>query len=136
MAGLAVGSVLLFAAACGGSTPSSNGPGGETQAPIQSGAAPTTCNPGTATGGGATIAMEDPHQFNPADVTIKAGESVTWTNNSSKPYTVTFDPGNGPDCGYLPIGQSEWIEFDVPGTYKYFDKITPQYMSGTITVTQ
>jgi len=136
MAGLAVGSVLLFAVACGGSNPASSGPGGQTPIPTPpAGSAPTTCNQGAATGG-ATVSMEDPHEFKPADVTIKAGESVTWTNDSSKPYTVTFEPGNGPDCGYLPIGQSISIEFDNPGTYRYFDKILPQYMNGTVTVTQ
>jgi plastocyanin len=134
LAGLAVGSVLLFAAACGGSTPASGGPGGESQAP-PSGAAPTTCSP-QAAAGGATISIEDPHQFNPADVTITAGQSVTWTNHASKPFTVTFDTGAGPDCGYVPIGTSVSIQFDNPGAYHYFDKILPQYMSGTVTVTQ
>jgi plastocyanin len=128
LAGLAVGSILLFAAACGGTNPDSNGPGDSGGG---QGQLPTACSDQAATGG-AQISMVSPHSLDPADVTINAGESVTWTNNTTSPHTVSFD--GGLDCGYVLIGKSVSVQFDSPGSYHYVDKIVPQYMSGTVTV--
>ena len=129
LAGLAVGSLLLVVAACGGSNPDSAGPGSSDGTP--GGQAPTACSD-QAAADGATVSMTSPHEFDPAEVTIQAGQSVTWTNATTSPHSVTLDTGL--DCGYVLIGKSVSIEFDSPGTYHYVDKILPQYMSGTVTV--
>lgn len=41
--------------------------------------------------------------FDPATVTIKAGESVTWTNNVGFPHNVVFDEDSVPVRAFLPI---------------------------------
>lgn len=135
LAGLAVGFVLLFAAACGGSSGPTQGTqpsGSSAAAPISTGPAADSCSTETVTGAVA-VSMEDPHSFQPADVTVPVGGTVTWTNNSAINHTVTFD--HGPKCGIVLIGKSISVTFNTPGTFHYFDDIFPQYLSGTVTVT-
>lgn len=43
--------------------------------------------------------------FEPATLTVKAGDSVTWVNNKMAPHNVVFDPNNIPD-GSLAKGLS------------------------------
>src|SRR5262245_52389223 len=40
----------------------------------------------------ATVEMTSTHQFNPRDITIRAGDTVTWKNASKDIHTVTADP--------------------------------------------
>ncbi len=39
--------------------------------------------------------------FEPAEVTIKSGETVTWTNNIGFPHNVVFDEDNIPVSGFF-----------------------------------
>jgi plastocyanin len=138
--------VLVFATACGGgggtaATPgqtaaSSTGVGSfaiPTQPPSTAGAAgaPTKCDQAAASGG-AVISMEGTHSLNPADESIKAGDSVTWTNNSQTNHHIKFN--GGPDCGFTLINKSVSVKFDNAGSFSYFCTIHPTFMKGTITV--
>ncbi|DBA75771.1 hypothetical protein WJX77_001617 [Trebouxia sp. C0004] len=68
--------------------------------------------------------------FDPSSVTIKAGESVTWTNNVGFPHNVVFDEDDVPegvDAGSLSHedylnspGQKVSSKFSKPGTYGYY----------------
>lgn len=68
--------------------------------------------------------------FTPAVVRVKAGGTVTWTNNDSAAHTAT---GTGFDTGSLARGQSATVTFDTPGTFDY--RCTPHpAMRGTVIV--
>jgi plastocyanin len=72
--------------------------------------------------------------FSPADVSVRAGDTVEWRNTSLITHTVTDDPkraiapsdaglppGAQPfDSGDIPAGQVYLRTFTVPGTYRYF----------------
>lgn len=69
--------------------------------------------------------------FQPSDLTISAGQGVTWTNNGEFPHTVTFD--GGPDCGRLTGGQTVTVVFREPGRFAFHCDIHAS-MTGAITV--
>lgn len=101
-------------------------------------------------GGGAAVAIED-FSFSPSTLTIKAGTTVTWTNDGPSAHTTTSDTGvwdsgtldapsaSGGYGGGSPGGNYSFT-FNTPGTYSYHCKIHPPslYPSfvASITVTQ
>lgn len=73
--------------------------------------------------------------FSPANITVKKGTKVTWTNKDSAAHTVTETDGQtGPNSGNLASGKSYNFTFDTVGTFKYNCSIHPE-MIGTVTVT-
>lgn len=73
----------------------------------------------------------DNFTFNPQQLTVKAGTTVTWANHDDIPHTVV-DPRvfrSKP----LDSEQSFSFTFTTPGTYKYFCSLHP-HMTGTIVV--
>ena len=71
--------------------------------------------------------------FNPASLSLKVGDSVTWTNKDSASHTVTSDSGSELGSNALSNGQSYSHTFNTPGTYSYHCTIHPM-MTGTISV--
>lgn len=92
-------------------------------------------------------------RFEPAHVTIKTGQTITWNNVSQMPHTATGDPEQNPvakshpDYIQLPAGAEPWGSamlqpgdtyshtFTTPGEYHYI--CIPHVLSGmrgTITV--
>jgi plastocyanin len=130
---LILASLALGLAACGGDDDS--GGGGN------SGGGTTKDQPadsGGGAGGGVSVSLQN-IQFNPSDVTIKAGQTVTFTNDESVPHDVhkSSGPGgdfaSGPDGG-MQQGDTFKLKLDQPGTYKYVCHVHAPGMSGTITV--
>jgi plastocyanin len=126
----------LVIAGCGDDDDDSGGGGGgaaETEQPADEGG-------GSGGGGGAEVGMRN-IQFDPADVTIAAGETVTWTNNEGVPHDVekTSGPGrkfsSGPEGGMME-GDTFEQTFDRPGTYEYVCRVHAPGMAGTIEVTE
>jgi plastocyanin len=86
-------------------------------------------------------------RFEPAQVTVPAGETVTWTNNDTARHSVTADDGSfdsHPACGG--IGGACMIKggtfshtFSQPGTVAYYCRAHGgpggKGMAGTVTVT-
>ena len=73
--------------------------------------------------------------FSPADITVKKGTTVTWTNNDAVEHTVTEDDGQtGPSAPPLSQGQSYTFTFNQAGTFHYHCTIHSE-MTGTVTVT-
>jgi len=70
--------------------------------------------------------------FSPATITVKAGDSVTWTNQDSAGHSATADD-NSFDTGVLPQGQSKSITFSKAGTYTYHCSVHPN-MKATVIV--
>lgn len=74
--------------------------------------------------------------FSPANITVKKGTTVTWTNQDSIAHTVTeSDSQNGPASSDLAKGKSYSFTYSTLGTFKYHCTIHPD-MVGTVTVTQ
>ncbi len=71
--------------------------------------------------------------FNSASISIKAGDSVTWTNKDSAMHTVTSDSGSELGSNSLGNGETYSHTFTAPGTYAYHCKFHPS-MKGTIIV--
>ncbi len=74
--------------------------------------------------------------FTPADITIKKGTMVTWTNNDSLTHTVTKDNADtGPDSSDLTPGAVYRFTYNQVGTFKYHCKFHSD-MVGSVTVTE
>jgi plastocyanin len=72
--------------------------------------------------------------FDPPEITINMGESVTWTNMDIVPHTATSgSPGDG-DFGsvfrsaQLSRGETFTHMFDGPGEFVYFCEVHPGVM--------
>lgn len=71
--------------------------------------------------------------FEPMQLVVPAGATVTWTNHDEEPHTVT-SAGNGfKSSGALDTDDHYSAVFTKPGTYAYYCSIHPQ-MTGTIVV--
>jgi plastocyanin len=91
-----------------------------------------------------TVRMTDTLKYEPREVTITVGETVTWDNSSAVVHTVTADPakaanedhvklpeGGEPfDSGDIPPGAAWRRTFEVPGDYRYF--CIPHEMAGMV----
>ena len=117
--------LALVAAGCGGGGDDNNGGGGS------SGNSTSTPAP-AATGGGASVTMKD-IKFNPSSVTVKAGDTVTWTNDDSVGHDVTGDGFKSGSAGGIQGGQSFKHKFPKAGTFSYVCTFHPG-MRGTIEV--
>jgi len=116
--------LALLATACAAGTGS--------QAPT----APAATSAPAAGGAAQQIIMKN-LKFAPAQVTIKAGTTVTWVNQDGFAHTVTAGARGNPtglfDSGNVDGGKSFSFTFKDPGTYPYNCAIHPG-MDGVITV--
>lgn len=96
--------------------------GGYQQTPAQQGA-PVT---------GVTKMNIQNMTFMSANIQVKVGTTVTWTNQDNVPHSVVFKNGMK-DSGLLSQGQSFSYTFNTPGTYQYYCDVHP-YMVATVTV--
>lgn len=62
--------------------------------------------------------------FSPASLTVKAGTTVTWTNNDNMPHTVTAD-NNSFTSKTLNKGDTYTHQFSAAGTYPYHCEVHP-----------
>ena len=122
--------LALVATGCGGDDDDEGGGGG--------GAATREEQPADTGGsGGGQVGMKN-IQFEPGDVTVKAGETVTWTNEEAVPHDVEgsgkgvkFSSG---EAGGMNEGQTFKFTFEKAGTYDYICRVHAPGMSGTVTV--
>ena len=79
------------------------------------------------------VAMKiDNFTFNPQQITVKAGDTVIWTNGDDIPHTVTSKTGLFKSKA-LDTDDKFSFTFATPGTYAYFCALRP-HMTGTIVV--
>ena len=71
--------------------------------------------------------------FNPASLSILAGDTVVWTNNDAMPHTVTSNSGTELQSAQLSQGQFFQHIFPTAGTYAYHCMVHPS-MTGSVTV--
>jgi plastocyanin len=76
----------------------------------------------------------DNFSFEPKELTVAAGTTVTWLNVDDVPHTATSkgDPQTF-DSGALDTDDKFSFTFSKPGTYTYYCKVHP-HMTGVITV--
>ena len=70
--------------------------------------------------------------FDPSELNIAAGTTVTFVNNGTGPHTATAD-NNLFDTGELAQGESLDVYLEGAGSVTYHDELNPD-MTGSITV--
>ena len=84
-------------------------------------------------------APDNPEFYVPAEVTVKAGETITWKNEDTAIHTATSGENSTPngkfDTSLVSPGQSSKpiAMPNEPGQYTYFCTLHP-WMTGTITI--
>ena len=66
----------------------------------------------------------DEYVFQPMRIKVKAGSSVTWTNDGKEPHDATAEDGSW-TTGEVAPGKSATVKFDRPGKYTYICKDHP-----------
>jgi plastocyanin len=83
--------------------------------------------------GGASVKIKE-MKFTPASVSVKVGESVTWTNEDDRDHTVTAADGSFASDNLKP-GASFSFQFNKPGKYAYACSYHPR-MKGVVSVSE
>ena len=100
------------------------------------------CLGGLSGSSGPTVTMTGDLRFDPVEVTIESGETVTWENESGAPHTASAYAESLPEDaayfasggyeseqairqsmsarGFLERGETYQYTFEVTGTYRYF----------------
>ncbi|MEV8436199.1 cupredoxin family copper-binding protein [Actinosynnema sp. NPDC051121] len=74
------------------------------------------------------------YAYQPAEMTVRVGETVTWTNQDQAPHDVVTTAGPAVlQSPLLAQGQSWSFTFTVPGDYDYYCSVHPD-MRGRVTV--
>nr|WP_286150318.1 cupredoxin family copper-binding protein [Mycobacterium sp. ST-F2] len=108
-----------------GSGPATGPMGSMTMAPPESG------HPAPAPAGPNAVDIDN-FAFAPAELTVPAGTTVTWTNHDEDPHNVVAEGGQfrSPTMG---SGATFSYAFTTPGTFTYVCGIHP-FMHGTVVV--
>ena len=130
----------LVVAGCGGDDDDNGGDSGSAATATTEKPAETTAGGGSGgaeAGANAKVSMKD-IAFNPSNITVAKGGSVTWTNDDSVGHDVTKESGPGPDFksgdpGGVAPGSDFTQKFDTAGSIKYVCTVHPG-MEGTVTV--
>jgi plastocyanin len=83
-------------------------------------------------GGGTEVSMAD-IAFDPAEVTVSAGDTVTWTNDDSVGHDVTADSFSSGEPGAMASGDTFEHTFEEAGSFDYVCTVHPG-MEGTVVV--
>jgi len=96
-------------------------------------AAPAGTAPGATT---SAVAITSAFAFEPAQVTVSRGATVTWTNTSGTTHTITSGSPDKPTNKFnraVEAGKTFAVTFADSGTFDYFCSIHQQ-MRGTVVV--
>jgi plastocyanin len=99
-------------------------PNGQNQ-PNPSDATPVTGN---------TVTIEN-FAFQPANLQVTVGATVTWTNKDTAPHTVTFQDSSLKSSGILRQGDTYSYTFTKVGAFAYYCDLH-RYMTAQVIVTQ
>ena len=109
-------------------------------APAPAAAAPAPAAPAPAVANAQVQVVEPALQppqawtFSPTDISVKSGQTVTWTNTGAVAHTVTADDGASFDSGSIAPGATLSLTPSAAGTFAYHCTFHP-WMKGTLTVT-
>jgi plastocyanin len=122
----------LVVAGCGDDDDDDGGGGGNGAATTEEPAGGGEDGGGGGGGGGTAVSMED-IAFEPAEVTVSAGDTVTWTNNDSVSHDVTADGFSSGESGGMAGGDTFEHTFEEAGTFDYVCTVHPG-MEGSVVV--
>lgn len=94
-------------------------------------ASPAAAADGAHAGGSAHVTIRN-FAFEPAQITVKAGQRVSWQNDDGAPHGLAFKDGAAGIDLLLP-GKAFARVFDKPGVYDYVCSVHP-YMTARVTV--
>lgn len=77
------------------------------------------------------VRMVKSYRFEPEAIEIRAGDTVTWTNEDNFTHTVEVEGRGDHEVGR---GESVALTFAEPGTYEYVCTLHRRDMSGTVIV--
>jgi plastocyanin len=125
----------LVVAGCGGDDDDDGGGGGASTSEQPAG---DGGGGGGGGGGGTQVSMKN-IQFAPKDITVKAGETITFTNDEAVPHDVHKTAGPGDDfasgpTGGMQEGDTFKLTLDKPGKYEFVCDVHAPGMAGSITV--
>lgn len=137
---------VVGAAACGSSTSVAVRPNASSNSSAPSDTSPSGTNPsgtnpsGTSTsttttaGSPGRVDIVD-YDFTPNTITVKAGDTVTWTNLDTSDHWVVSSPTSPStfDLGRQSTGATVNFTFGSPASYPYFCNLH-NYMKGTVVV--
>jgi plastocyanin len=105
------------------------------QGNVNDASVPPTAPPASSTGAKA-VTIKD-YMFSEKDISVKAGTTVTWTNQDDVKHTVTADTpsADAPSSQLFGKGETYSFTFKKAGTYTYHCEPHP-YMKATVTVTE
>ena len=129
-AGLVTGIVLLSAALLVGGLTMGIGMAGHMGGGMMGRAGNAPQTPFVAQGN-VTVDMRGFEYF-PRDLTINAGDAVTWKNSDNVPHTAT-ENDKAWDTGVIGKDDESSLTFDAPGQYEYYCTIHPS-MKARLTV--
>jgi plastocyanin len=127
--------LALVAAGCGGGGDNNGGGGSSSNSSTTSTTTTSSSSSApapAATGGGGSVTMKS-IKFNPGTVKVKAGGTVTWTNEDSVGHDVTSKTFKSGSAGGIEPGQSFKHKFAKAGTFTYVCTVHPG-MQGTVVV--
>jgi plastocyanin len=132
---LACMALALVAAGCGDDDDDDGGGGGAatTEEPAGGGGDDGGGGGDDGGGGGGAEVSEEGIAFNPAEVTVGVGDTVTWTNNDSVDHDVTADSFSSGDPGGMAPGDTFEHTFEEAGTFDYVCTVHPG-MEGSVVV--
>jgi amicyanin len=100
--------------------------------PASGPSATTSAAPAPAPPVGGTAVNITNFAFAPANLTVKVGDTVTWTNHDEEPHTVVANDGSFHSPG-LDANGTYSFTFTKPGSFDYICSIHP-FMHGTVVV--
>jgi plastocyanin len=118
IASVALGLVIVLAGCAPTSQPGAAAPAKATPAPAASPNPSPSPSPSPGAGGGPAVEIQG-FTFDPPELTVPAGTTVTWTNSDFTQHTVTADDRSY-DSGLLSMGATFSHTYTAPGTYGYF----------------
>lgn len=105
---------LLALAACGSGGPVRSTPGSDVVAATE-------------------VRAVKSYRFEPTEIQVDAGSSVTWSNEDNFAHTVRLLDGSHPTED-LRVGGSASITFETPGLVRYECSLHPAQMKGSVLV--
>ncbi len=83
----------------------------------------------------ASVDLPPSYRFDPPDIAVAQGSTVTWTNHDNFTHSVHFLDGGLPsEPLVMEPGAAATFTFATPGVFRYECHLHPQNMRGSVTI--